>query len=196
MKKSQFARVVVVLGLILTVAAVGCRKKPGYLTPLTGNKPQAVGNVGPSAPLEPGTPLGGENYSETGAAQANLADWANALEDARIFEAYTVYFDFDSSSIKSSEQSKIAAVADQLKAQPGRGVRVEGHCDERGTEEYNRALGERRAIAVREELVRLGVNPANALTMSYGEDRPAVLGSDESAYSKNRRGVFIMLTKQ
>ena len=73
-------------------------------------------------------------------------------------------------------------------------VRVEGNCDERGTEEYNRALGERRALALREELVRLGVDPSRVDTVSYGEDKPVDPGHDESAWRKNRRGDFILLS--
>jgi peptidoglycan-associated lipoprotein len=67
---------------------------------------------------------------------------------------------------------------------------VEGHADERGTREYNLALGERRANSVRDYLVALGINPARLSTVSYGEERPAVLGSSESAWAQNRRGVF------
>ena len=123
-----------------------------------------------------------------------LAGWT---PNADIFKNDTVLFDFDSSAIKASEQAKIARVADYLKANnaPRTAVRIEGHCDERGTEEYNRALGERRAIAVREELLRAGIDEKRVDTVSFGEDRPAVQGHDESAYRQNRRGVFILLTE-
>ena len=89
----------------------------------------------------------------------------------------------------------MAAVADYLKANSAKAVRVEGNCDERGTEEYNRSLGERRALAVREELIRLGIDPTRVDTISYGKDRPADPGHDEAAWSKNRRDDFIVLTK-
>jgi peptidoglycan-associated lipoprotein len=115
-------------------------------------------------------------------------------QNADILKQYTVYFDFDSSAIRSDEQSKIASVADQLKGQPTAAVLVEGHCDERGTEEYNRALGERRALAIRTELVRLGIDPSRVDTTSYGKDRPADSGQTEAAYARNRRGEFILLT--
>jgi peptidoglycan-associated lipoprotein len=71
---------------------------------------------------------------------------------------------------------------------------VEGHCDERGTEEYNRSLGERRALALREALASQGVSPMRVTTRSFGEDRPAVPGNNESAYRQNRRGEFVVLT--
>jgi hypothetical protein len=70
---------------------------------------------------------------------------------------------------------------------------IEGHCDERGTEEYNRSLGERRALALREALAKAGVSPDRVRTLSYGKDKPADPGHDESAWSKNRRGEFILL---
>src|SRR5437899_12093675 len=92
------------------------------------------------------------------------------------------------------EKPKVAKVAEYLKTRASDAVRVDGHCDERGTEEYNRSLGERRALALREELVRLGIDPTRVDTISYGEDRPADPGHDESAWRKNRRGEFILLT--
>ena len=123
-----------------------------------------------------------------------MAGWT---PNADIFKQDTVYFDFDSSAIKASEHAKISRVADYLKAnnKPRTAVRVEGHCDERGTEEYNRALGERRAVAVREELMRAGIDASRVETISYGEDRPADPGHNEAAWRLNRRGAFILLTE-
>ncbi len=121
-----------------------------------------------------------------------LSEWE---PNAKIFEAQTVYFDFDKSTIKASERPKVEEVARRMKSEfPGKGLRIEGHCDERGTEEYNRALGERRALAVREMLISLGLSADVVETISFGEDRPAVPGHNEAAWSKNRRGVFIHLT--
>ena len=106
----------------------------------------------------------------------------------------TVYFAFDSSNIPAAEQAKLQAVSEWFKANPGHSLFLAGHADKRGTPEYNRALGERRALSVREYLVGLGL-PATALfTNSYGADRPAVEGDTEEAYAKNRRveiGVII-----
>jgi peptidoglycan-associated lipoprotein len=90
----------------------------------------------------------------------------------------------------------VGTVADYLKANSAKAVRVEGNCDERGTEEYNRSLGERRALAVREELVRLGIDPTRVDTKTWGKDNPANdPGHDEAAWKKNRRDEFIVLTK-
>ena len=99
----------------------------------------------------------------------------------------TVYFDFDKSTILGSERDKLQAVAEWFRANPGRSLFLAGHADKRGTPEYNRALGERRALAVREYLVGLGLPAASLYTNSYGADRPAVDGDTEEAYAKNRR---------
>jgi peptidoglycan-associated lipoprotein len=105
-----------------------------------------------------------------------------------------VYFDYDSARIRPSEDSKLQAVAAYLKSNPGKLV-VEGHCDERGTAEYNRALGERRALAAREELVKQGADGSRITTISYGSDRPADMGHDEAAWGKNRRCEFAVVNQ-
>ncbi|MBI4325614.1 MAG: peptidoglycan-associated lipoprotein Pal [Chloroflexi bacterium] len=113
--------------------------------------------------------------------------------DREVFRQQTVYFDFDRSAVKPGEKSKIEAVAAHLKNETANKVEIEGHCDERGTEEYNRALGERRALAVREYLVNLGIAADRISTVSFGEDKAAVEGHDEAAWAKNRRGEFVLL---
>ena len=101
-----------------------------------------------------------------------------------------VYFAFDASNLKDSELAKIEAVAQHLQANPTRVVMVEGNCDERGSNEYNLTLGELRAGSVRDYLLRLGIDEKRVQTKSYGEEKPAVAGSGESVWSKNRRGEF------
>ena len=101
-----------------------------------------------------------------------------------------VYFAFDASNLKDSELAKIEAVAQHLQANPTRVVMVEGNCDERGSNEYNLTLGELRAGSVRDYLLRLGIAAERVQTKSYGEEKPAVVGSGESVWSKNRRGEF------
>lgn len=197
MKVTKFANLVV-LGLVLTVAVAGCRKKPSYLTPLPGSRtglPQDAGTGGALAGGEgTGGPGGGITTSPGETPQANPDSHLGWIEDASIFKQDTVYFDFDSSVVKTSEKAKVSKIAEHLKANARTAVRVEGNCDERGTEEYNRALGERRALAVREELIALGIDPKRVDTVSYGEDKPAAQGHDESAWKLNRRDDFILLT--
>jgi peptidoglycan-associated lipoprotein len=117
-------------------------------------------------------------------------DYVIWIRDYTILAIDTVYFAYDSSVVRESEKSKVSAVADYLKSNPNAAVEVQGNCDERGTQEYNRALGERRALALREELISLGAEASRVDTISFGKDRPAQEGHDESAWSKNRRGEF------
>ncbi len=102
----------------------------------------------------------------------------------------TVYFGYDTDKVSASEAGKIADAAAFLKSRSDLVLVIEGHCDERGTEEYNRALGERRARAVESKLGSQGVDLAAIRTVSYGEDKPAVTGSTESAWKQNRRAIL------
>ena len=103
-----------------------------------------------------------------------------------------VFFDFDKSDLGPPARETIESVAAWMSNYPAVTVTIEGHCDERGTREYNLALGERRANAVYDYLVALGVDPNRLGTISYGKERPAVLGSNEASWSQNRRGVFVV----
>jgi peptidoglycan-associated lipoprotein len=100
-----------------------------------------------------------------------------------------VFFAFDRSDITPEAQEILARQADWLRRYPNVTVTIEGHCDERGTREYNLALGERRAQAVKNVLVASGITPSRITTISYGKERPAVVGSSEEAYAQNRRAV-------
>jgi len=203
MKLNKFANLLVV-GLVVCVAASGCKKKPVNVTELPGSRAGKAPEMPPGGTVPNAQPTTGQPGSTgapgstdlTGGHPSNPANLHEGwLEDAQTLKADTVYFDFDSSVLKASEKPKVTAVADYLKANAGKAVKVEGNCDERGTEEYNRALGERRALAVREELIRLGIGPTEVDTISYGKDRPAAQGHDESAWRQNRRDDFVVLTK-
>jgi peptidoglycan-associated lipoprotein len=100
-----------------------------------------------------------------------------------------VFFPFDRSDITPEAQEILARQADWLRRYPNVTVTIEGHCDERGTREYNLALGERRAQAVKNVLVASGIPASRISTISYGKERPAVVGSSEDAYAQNRRAV-------
>lgn len=123
----------------------------------------------------------------------------DSLSEAKFDELYAkctdvefaaVYFGFDSTVIPQGELGKIDLVAEHLKAKPERVVLVEGNCDERGSNEYNITLGENRAIIVRNYLVQNGVEANRIQTRSYGEEKPAAEGHDESAWALNRRAEF------
>lgn len=111
-------------------------------------------------------------------------------EEIKAFETGPVYFEFDSSDIKAEYRPLLDRKAAWLKAHPEARVRIEGHCDDRGTAEYNLALGEKRAIRVMDYLVSLGVPPKKISTISYGEERPVALDQDEASWAKNRRAEF------
>jgi peptidoglycan-associated lipoprotein len=133
--------------------------------------------------------------ADEGAASAdNVGMQATELAPAAgapIPELQAVYFDYDSFAINASSRAALEGHAGWLKANGGKSVQIEGHCDERGTTEYNLALGERRATSVRDFLIGKGV-PANQLsTISYGEERAAMQGGSEAAWSKNRRAEFV-----
>ena len=105
----------------------------------------------------------------------------------QILKPYTVYFGFDSTIIKADQRGKLMKVQEYVKQHPGTMLFLAGHTDTRGTLEYNRGLGERRAQAVRNYLIGLGLNPKTLHTISYGEERPASKGTSKAAYAKNRR---------
>lgn len=183
------------LALVLTFVATGCKKKPATVTTLPGYGPTKLRDDKPAPP--PGLPLNpNEGVSSTGFTPLpEIGDLSQFNQDSTTLAPHTVRFDFDSAAVKSSEKSKVDAVAAFMKsAPPNVALLIEGHCDERGTEEYNRSLGEKRALALREALTAQGADAMRITTRSYGEDRPEVPGHDESAYRQNRRGQFVVLT--
>ena len=153
------------LAAVLLVAACASEQPTTTATTGTGGAPTAPSTTG----VQPGT--------EQDLVQ-NVGD--------------RVFFDFDKSDIKPEGRQVLQRQADWLKKYPNVTVTVEGHCDERGTREYNLALGERRAAAVKKMLVALGVRPNRVSTISYGKERPAVVGSNEAAWAQNRRGVTVV----
>ena len=190
---------------------VGGADPAGLLdTPLPGAPGGPGGAGGAGGPgggliLDPDGSLGpggmgsftdGGNFDQFGEGESVLPPrgaMAGMTPDRETLARYKVYFGFDRSGIVSQELAKVEAVADYLMADDGLYVKIEGHCDERGTDEYNRALGERRALSLRELLVQMGVSSDRITTESWGEDRPAVEGMDSNAYAMNRRGEFILL---
>ena len=114
---------------------------------------------------------------------------SDAKSDVSI-DGYRSYFDYDSAVVSQETLSGLLFVADHLKANPALRILIEGHCDERGTRDYNIALGHKRADAVRVQLARLGVDRRRIKTKSYGKERPAVLGATAAAWAKNRRTVI------
>jgi peptidoglycan-associated lipoprotein len=125
------------------------------------------------------------------AAPATGADSQAAKSAVSAFE--TVYFDFDKSDLRQDARNVLAKNAEvMLKSKPAAKIKIEGHCDERGSAEYNLALGERRAKSAMQYLITLGVKPERLSIISYGKEKPAVQGNDEAAWAKNRRAEFVI----
>ena len=205
MKLSKLVSLVAI-GFLVAGFGVGCKNKyekgitkiGGYTVKPPGDEDPSRLRGGPRVPLQP--PIGARDLNNTsdGGIKQNITPekWAELFnENPDFFAAQTVHFDFDKATVKAEDISKIEFVANYLKKNPTHAVTIEGHCDERGTEEYNRSLGERRALAVREKLVfQYGISQDHVRTMSYGEDKPVASGHDEASWSLNRRGVFILAT--
>jgi peptidoglycan-associated lipoprotein len=158
--------------LVSALALTGCPKRN-----------QTV--EGASTPTDTGASTSGATTEGASTGTSLSADEAAMQELQRA--GMVIYFDYDRAEIKQEYVSVVAAHAKYLNAGSGRKVRLEGHADERGSREYNIGLGERRAQAVRRALLLQGVTEDQINTVSYGEERPAVSGSDEAAYAKNRR---------
>lgn len=144
-------------------------------------------------------PIDGADANGTGIGSSDLtaSDLAGqappgTVQDFEVNVGDRVHFDVDSSSINDEARTVLDRQAAWLLQYPSVTVTIEGHCDERGTREYNLALGERRAASAKAYLVALGVDPARILTFSYGEERPVDPGHDERAYAENRRAVTVV----
>ena len=154
------------------LALAGCPKKQTTL-PDASNTPEQTGANTNSA---------GSNDTTSRALPAD-----EQLKQTAIQTGTIIYFEYDRAEIKPEFVPIVTAHAKYLNANSANKIRLEGHSDERGSREYNIGLGERRAQAVRRALMLQGVTEAQITTVSYGEERPAVQGSDEAAYAKNRR---------
>ncbi len=177
-----------VLGLL---TLPGCRTRPAA-DGLAGSGPDVTDPAAsrPSPPPERVTdPFGSsaslEETDLTGGDLSRTGDsaWAEGMLE-------TVYFEFDRSGLTEQARGALDRNAEFLRANPSIRVRIEGHCDERGTVEYNLALGDRRAHSAKEYLVQRGIAADRLSTVSFGEERPADPGRDEAAYARNRRAEF------
>jgi peptidoglycan-associated lipoprotein len=142
-------------------------------------------------PPEPGVSSstdGGSGSGVRGALPGSQADFLAFTQGAD-----TIYFDTDRYNVDSADAAALQTQAQWLMRYPGKRATIEGHCDERGTRDYNLALGERRANAAKNYLVSLGVNASRLTTVSYGKERPVALGSDESSWAQNRRAVTVTI---
>ncbi len=147
----------------------------------------------PSAGTISAQPVTGEALEEE--IKANKVGTGGLGEGVMITKLPTIHFDFDSYAIKDSEKPKLEQIAKWLKEHPTVKIRIEGNTDERGTEEYNMALGEKRAKAAKDYLIMLGISPDRMEIVSYGEDNPVDPRHNEEAWAKNRRDDFVIISK-
>lgn len=181
---SRFLAAAVVVALV----AGGC-KRPPATSPVEAPPPPAPA---PPKPVEAPAPREVTESFEPAPVETAPVVEPSIAELNRSGVLRTVYFAYDSAELSDETRAALRANAEWLNANRKYRIRVEGHCDERGTVEYNLALGQRRADAARDYLVHLGVDPGRLTTISYGEERPADPGHGEDAWSKNRRAEFVI----
>ena len=180
-----------ILGSLLS--AGGCSKKQSKVEEVTA--PAPLGAPKASGEDEEARRRADEEARRRAEAerQAKLRDaerGQSIRDQIQAFESEPVYFDYNSPDLRPQYRPVLEKKATWLKSHPEYSLKIEGHCDERGTAEYNLALGERRAKVVMSYLVSLGVSPGRISTISYGEERPNASGHDERAWAKNRRADF------
>ena len=186
----QRTAAIAAFSLILSLGVAACGKKEPAVTP-----PPPVMPAAPATPPAPPAPPAPPTAAPTPRAltedeifaQATAADIQKNFQD--------VYFDLDNATIKDEGRTALNANADYMKRRTSVRINVEGHCDERGTPEYNLALGERRANAVKAYLVSLGVTADRIVVVSKGKESPFCTESNESCWRQNRRGHFIVTAK-
>lgn len=177
MTKKTLLRILPFVAVLMMVAllAPGCAKK---------TKP--VTEEAPTVEMEPAPAPEPPPSDTTGQA---LREWQKQMEaDLRLVK--TVYFDYDRANLRRDAQDALSVNAKLFQKYTKWSIAIEGHCDERGTSEYNLALGERRAISAYRYLISLGITESRLSTVSFGEERPADPGQNETAWSKNRRAEF------
>lgn len=182
-----------VIGLLLATIVVGaCAKKKPATTPMPPPAiPPAAGTTPdtPAQPVEESAPVATEPVAEDAIGSRSLDDLN------RDSPLEPVFFGLDASELDADGQAVVQANAELLKKYSSWAITVEGHCDERGTAEYNLALGERRAMAVKTYLVSLGISPDRVRTVSYGKEFPFDPAHNEAAWAKNRRAHFVVTAK-
>jgi peptidoglycan-associated lipoprotein len=194
MMRSAVAQAAVVLVLVGAVAATSCGgKKPPVARPIP--PPPASTNADPRRPPAPPEPVSEPTIVPPEPVREDRISSASLDDLNRSSPLKPIFFDYDSADISADAQAVLTENAGILKRYATWAVTIEGHCDERGTAEYNLALGERRAGAAKAYLVSLGVSADRLRTVSYGKEFPFEAGHDTTAFSKNRRAHFVITAK-
>ena len=177
------------------ITAVACGKKTPPVARPAPPPPASTGSTSPSRPPAPPEPVREPTLVPPEPVRDDAISSASLDDLNKLSPLKPVYFELDSSDLTAANQKTLDEDAALLKRYASWTVTVEGHCDERGTAEYNLALGERRAIAARAYLISLGIAADRLRTVSYGKEFPFDPGHDESAFAKNRRAHFVITTK-
>jgi peptidoglycan-associated lipoprotein len=167
--KNNFLSVTLAMVLILSAGLVGCGKKKDLKA--------------------------GEDGIESSVSDGSVDSGAASSDNGNAMGLQTVFFAYDSSDLSDEGKAAIANNINVMKENSSLKVQIEGHCDERGGIQYNLALGEKRANAVKQAVTKGGISSARVTTISFGKEHPLVPGSSEEAWSKNRRGNFVITTK-
>ena len=193
MRSVRPALILIPVLLVLTAAACG-KKKPPVARPAPP-PPSVATTTAPSRPPAPPEPVAEPTIVPPEPVRDDAISAASLDDLNKNSPLKPAFFDLDSSDLTASAQRALDENAALLKRYASWSITVEGHCDERGTAEYNLALGERRAIAARAYLVSLGIPADRLRTVSYGKEFPFDPGHDESAFAKNRRAHFVITAK-
>jgi len=186
MRMHRSLKAAAVLGAVLALAA-GCKKKPPTTTPEAAPPPPPSVEAPPPAPTTAPAPPATRGESDVMSQDLQTLNSKGYLKDG--------FFDFDKADLRDDARTALAADAEWMKQYASIKVLVEGHCDERGTEEYNLSLGQKRASAVKDYLVSLGIEGSRVNTVSYGKARPFCTDHDENCWQQNRRGHFVITGK-
>jgi peptidoglycan-associated lipoprotein len=184
------------IAMLSVVGLDACHKKPApaptpVVAPPPGPNADSARRAQEDAARRAAEASAAQRRADSIAAAANAArDAANAVSALRTTLTATVHFDFDQAELRPEDRALLDAKVPILQANPGVMIRVAGHTDERGSDEYNLALGQRRAAAAKRYLVEHGISDSRIETISYGEERPVAQGNDESAWAQNRRDEF------
>ena len=188
------AKALMVLVLLLTIGVAACKGKAK--PPVARPMPPPLVNAGgdPTRPPDPPRPVAEPVIVPPMPVEDTIG--SKSLDDLnRDSPLRPLFFELDSSEVSPEGQQVLQANAAVLKKYPGMQITIEGHCDERGTPEYNLSLGERRALAAKNYLVSLGIPADKVKTVSYGKEFPFDAGHDDSAWKKNRRAHFVITAK-
>jgi len=192
MRRTLWLVLIVVISVGLVFSVSGCAKKK-----VTSE--EEMGAAAEKTAPKPGEPGYEKIYEESMAAKDESLEAQAAMEkEHEVLEGRTsapllpIYFDFDKSNVREDQRARIEKNAAFLKENMDVRIRIEGNCDERGTNEYNMALGERRALNAKKYLINLGIHEDRMHTISYGEEKPLLHGHDEYSWAQNRRDDFVL----